>query len=104
MAQNPLSAFIGSFMAPKSSLDNDALTHLSKTAEGAQWRLEDDAQAHRPKGYHQHATYTSPEGFPEVPRRYTVPSHSQDQDYETYAANSYSSAIAIQELLKKRGF
>lgn len=39
-----------------------------------------------------------------MPRRYTVPSHSTDQDFETYAANSYSSAIAIQELMKKRGF
>ncbi|KAF1332505.1 hypothetical protein FI667_g3468, partial [Globisporangium splendens] len=104
MAQNPLTAFIGSFMAPKHTAEDDVLKHLTKTADGAQWRLDDDAPAHRPKGYHQQAQYTSPEGFPEVPRRYTVPSHSAGQDFETYAANSYSSAIAIQELIKKRGF
>jgi hypothetical protein len=77
---------------------------LEKLADGAQWRLEDDAIAKRPKGFHQANTYTSPEGFTEVPRQYIVTSHSADRDFATYAANSYSSAIAIQELIKKRGF
>ncbi|TYZ67524.1 hypothetical protein PybrP1_004650 [[Pythium] brassicae (nom. inval.)] len=104
MAQNPLTAFIGSFMVSARTVDNDAVEHLAQTADGAQWRLEDDLPAHRPQGFHQRDQYSSPEGFPEVPRQYIVPSHSKDQDFATYAANSYSSAIAIQELLKKRGF
>ena len=76
---------------------------MATTQEHAQFRLEDDAVAARRKGFHQNEKYTAPEGFPELPRQYVKPSHSKDQDFETYAANSYSSAIAITELLKKRG-
>lgn len=78
--------------------------HLSKLAAGAQWRLEDDLPAQKKKGYHRHHQYTSPEGFPEVPRQYLVTTHSKEQNYATYGANSYASAIAVAEDFKKRGF
>lgn len=78
--------------------------HLSKTANGAQWRLEDDAPTYKQKGFHRHHQYTSPEGFPEVPRQFISTAHSNEQDYALYAANSYSSAIAVAEAIKKRGF
>jgi hypothetical protein len=76
---------------------------LITTQEAAQFRLDDDEIAYRKKGFHQSDKYTAPEGAPEIPRQYVKPSHSKDQDFATYAANSYSSAIAITELLKKRG-
>ncbi|KAJ0409561.1 hypothetical protein ATCC90586_010072 [Pythium insidiosum] len=101
---NPLTSFISSFMTPSSENEAQAIEHLSTLQAGAQWRLDDDAVSHRPKGYHQRAVYTNPEGAPEVPRQYIVTSHSHERDFETYAANSYSSAIAIQEGMKKRGF
>ncbi|TMW63651.1 hypothetical protein Poli38472_002592 [Pythium oligandrum] len=100
----PLSAFIGSFMAPKHASETAAVAHLTKLQEGAQWRLDDDAVAQRPKGYHSKPLYTASEGFPEVPRRYTVVTHARDRNLDTYAANSYTAAIAIQEGIKTRGF
>ncbi|DBA01178.1 TPA: hypothetical protein N0F65_002313 [Lagenidium giganteum] len=103
MAENPLTSFIGSFMAPASKSEKETIEHLTRTQECAQFRLDDDALAHRKKGHHQHPQYTSPEGFPEVPRQFLAPSHSDGQDYATYGANSYASAIAITEMMKKRG-
>lgn len=104
MASNPVGEFIAKFMAPKHKSEEDAVTHLSQVAEGAKWRLDDDMPARKKAGFHRHHQYTSPEGFPEVPRQYIVTSHSKDRNYATYAANSYSSAIAIQEEIKKRPF
>ncbi|RLN96756.1 hypothetical protein BBJ28_00009703 [Nothophytophthora sp. Chile5] len=120
MASNPVGEFINSLMASKSKGEEEALVrpcvphmnaylacscnHITSAADGAKWRLTDDLPAHKRKGFHRHHQYTSPEGFPEVPRQFLVTSHSEDRDYATYAANSYSSAIAVQELMKKRGF
>ncbi|KAF4318495.1 hypothetical protein BBO99_00007262 [Phytophthora kernoviae] len=104
MASNPVSEFMTKLMAPKYQSEENALEHLSTVAEGAKWRLDDDLPAHRKAGFHRHHQYTSPEGFPEVPRQYIMPSHSKEQNFATYAANSYSSAIAIQEEMKKRPF
>ncbi|RLN53463.1 hypothetical protein BBJ29_005040 [Phytophthora kernoviae] len=104
MASNPVSEFMTKLMAPKYQSEEKALEHLSTVAEGAKWRLDDDLPAHRKAGFHRHHQYTSPEGFPEVPRQYIMPSHSKEQNFATYAANSYSSAIAIQEEMKKRPF
>lgn len=78
--------------------------HLSTLADGAKWRLEDDMPAHKKAGFHHHHQYTSPEGFPEVPRQYIVTTHSKERNYATYAANSYASAIAVQEEMKTRQF
>ncbi|KAE9023447.1 hypothetical protein PR003_g5227 [Phytophthora rubi] len=104
MASNPVSEFIAKLMAPKSKGETETLEHLSTLATGAKWRLEDDLPAHKKAGFHRHHQYTSPEGFPEVPRQYIVPSHSKEQNFATYAANSYASAIAIQEEMKTRQF
>ncbi|EEY57243.1 uncharacterized protein PITG_11071 [Phytophthora infestans T30-4] len=104
MASNPVGEFITKLMAPKSQGEEETLTHLSKVAEGAKWRLDDDLPAQKKVGFHRHHQYTSPEGFPEVPRQYIVTTHSKDQNFATYAANSYSSAIAIQEEMKTRQF
>ncbi|RLN90929.1 hypothetical protein BBJ28_00008736 [Nothophytophthora sp. Chile5] len=108
MASNPVGEFINSLMASKSKGEEETLVrpcnHITKAADGAKWRLTDDLPAHKRKGFHRHHQYTSPEGFPEVPRQFIVTSHSEDRDYATYPANSYSSAIAVQELMKKRGF
>ncbi|KAG7401084.1 Leucine-rich repeat-containing protein 9 [Phytophthora boehmeriae] len=104
MASNPVSEFVSKLMAPKYQSEEDTVAHLSTVAEGAKWRLHDDLPAQRKAGFHRHHQHTSPEGFPEVPRQYIVPSHSKEQNFATYAANSYSSAIAIQEEMKKRPF
>ncbi|KAL8009561.1 putative leucine-rich repeat domain superfamily [Plasmopara halstedii] len=104
MASNAIGSFIAKFMAPVNKAEDDTLTHLSQVAEGAKWRLDNDLPAHKTVGYHRHHQYTSPEGFPEVPRQYIVTTHSKDRNYATYAANSYSSAIAIQEEIKTRPF
>ncbi|KAL3672031.1 hypothetical protein V7S43_002695 [Phytophthora oleae] len=104
MASNPVGEFITKLMAPKSKGEAETLEHLSKLADGAKWRLEDDMPAHKKAGFHRHHQHTSPEGFPEVPRQYIVTTHSNDRNYATYAANSYLSAIAIQEEMKTRQF
>ncbi|POM63332.1 hypothetical protein PHPALM_21292 [Phytophthora palmivora] len=104
MASNPVGEFITKLMAPKSQGEEETLTHLSTVAQGAKWRLDDDLPGHKKAGFHRHHQYTSPKGFPEVPRQYIVTSHSTDRNFATYAANSYSSAIAIQEEMKSRQF
>ncbi|KAF1788356.1 hypothetical protein GQ600_26417 [Phytophthora cactorum] len=72
MASNPVGEFITKLMASKSEGEKETLEHLSKLAEGAKWRLDDDLPAHKKVGFHRHHQYTSPEGFPEVPRQYIV--------------------------------
>ncbi|CAI5734280.1 unnamed protein product [Peronospora destructor] len=105
MASNPVSESIERLMAPKKSHDEEkTMTHISSLADNAKWRLQDDMPAHKKAGFHRHHQYTSPEGFPEVPRQYIVTTHSKEQNYATYAANSYASAIAIQEEMKSRPF
>ncbi|TDH65532.1 hypothetical protein CCR75_007455 [Bremia lactucae] len=103
MATNPIGDFLAKFMA-KSRSEEDALVHLSQVAEGAKWRLHDDIPASRKAGFHRHHQRTSPEGFPEIPRQYIVTTHSKNRNYATYAANSYSAAIAVQEEIKSRQF
>ncbi|CAH0479700.1 unnamed protein product [Peronospora belbahrii] len=103
-SSNPVSAFIASLMAPKSKGEEDAMTHISSVANDAKWRLEDNMPTHKRAGFHRNDQYTSPEGFPEFPRQYIVTTHSKGQNYATYAANSYASAIAIQEEMKTRPF
>ncbi|RHY51371.1 hypothetical protein DYB26_006636 [Aphanomyces astaci] len=71
-------------------------------AFNAQNRNVEEASFRRVANHHQQAKYTAPEGFPDVPRQYVKPSHSTERDFATYAANSYTSAIAITELLGKR--
>jgi hypothetical protein len=39
-----------------------------------------------------------------VPRQYIVTTHSKERNFATYAANSYASAIAVQEDMKTRQF
>ncbi|KAI9923113.1 hypothetical protein PsorP6_002292 [Peronosclerospora sorghi] len=104
MASNPISEFITKLMAPKSKGEEEALDHLSSVADGAMWRLNDDLPTHKKIGFHRHHQYTSSEGFPEVPRQYIVTTHSKERNFATYAANSYASAIAIQEEMKSRPF
>ncbi|CAI5721958.1 unnamed protein product [Hyaloperonospora brassicae] len=103
-SSNPISEFISTLMASKSEQEKNVQTHLSSLVDGAKWRLEDDLPARKKTGFHRHHQHTSSEGFPEVPRQYIVTTHSQGQNYATYAANSYASAIAIQEEMKTREF
>ncbi|CAI5723914.1 unnamed protein product [Peronospora effusa] len=104
MASSPVSESIERLMTSKSHDEEEALAHISSLADNAKWRLQDDMPAHKKAGFHRHHQYTSPEGFPEVPRQYVVTTHSKEQNYATYAANSYTSAIAIQEAMKSRPF
>lgn len=65
-------------------------------------RLADQTKFERSKTYHQKSTITQPEGQRHLPRQYIVPSHGETRNYATYAANSYSSAIAITDILGQR--
>ena len=65
-------------------------------------RLIDEAKWRRPKGFHRQEKYANPEGVPHLPRQFVVSDHSDTSDYKTYAANSYSSAIAVTEIMGKR--
>uniref|UniRef100_A0AAV1U113 Uncharacterized protein n=1 Tax=Peronospora matthiolae TaxID=2874970 RepID=A0AAV1U113_9STRA len=103
-SSNPISEFLSQLTPSKSKDEGNVQAHLSSLADGAKWRLEDDLPAQKKRGFHRHHQHTSSEGFPEVPRQYLVTTHSKEQNYATYAANSYASAIAIQEAMKRRQF
>ncbi|ETV67705.1 hypothetical protein H257_16170 [Aphanomyces astaci] len=98
----PFTYWINGGMKSRDRSAREELELLQGAAFNAQNRNVEEASFRRVANHHQQAKYTAPEGFPDVPRQYVKPSHSTERDFATYAANSYTSAIAITELLGKR--
>ncbi|CAK4085654.1 unnamed protein product [Aphanomyces euteiches] len=100
--ETPFAYWINSGMKSRERSAREELDLLQVAAFNAQHRVVEEAIGRRAASHHQHPKYTCPEGAPNVPRQYVYPSHSTERDYATYPANSYTSAIAITELLGKR--
>ncbi|OQR81959.1 hypothetical protein THRCLA_11260 [Thraustotheca clavata] len=102
MASNPISNWINGLMPSRERTAQDELNLLQAAAKNGNARINEEAVWHRSSVAHQAGRFTSPEGYPNVPRQYVKPSHSADRDYATYPANSLSAFIAITDILADR--
>ncbi|KDO26750.1 hypothetical protein SPRG_20547 [Saprolegnia parasitica CBS 223.65] len=99
---NPISNMINSFMASRERMAAEEHDLLQAAHTSAKNRLQEEEVWRRSNTAHQAGKYTSPEGYPDVPRQYVKPSHSTERDYATYPANSLSAFIAITDILGER--
>ncbi|OQR96004.1 hypothetical protein ACHHYP_17341 [Achlya hypogyna] len=99
---NPISNMINSFMGNRERMAAEEHDLLQSANSNAKSRVAEEEVWRRATTAHQAGKYTSPEGYPDVPRQYVMPSHSTERDYATYPANSLSAFIAITEILGER--
>ncbi|CCI43211.1 unnamed protein product [Albugo candida] len=95
-------AKMASWMPSSKSTETASEERLIDSANAARFHLDHLAITQPKQGFHRQATFTCPEGTPELPRQFMTGVHAEYNDFDMYAANSYTAAIAVTKMIGQR--
>nr|CCA14925.1 AlNc14C7G964 [Albugo laibachii Nc14] len=97
-----LTDMMASWMPASKSMETASEARLIDSANSARFHLNNLAITQPKQGFHRQAKFTCPEGIPELPRQFMTGLHAEYNDFDMYAANSYTAAIAVTKMIGQR--